>query len=94
MKAGDFIEALERFFIDIIGTVMPGLAMPVGVCYAFALEMGFAMALGKFVILVDEKSTADAQAARYSEMLSAASDVSFKTLQEGIKFLDKYRTLA
>lgn len=62
--------------------------------YALALELGFAKALGKFVILVDEKSPADPQAARYLEMLAAASDVSFKTLQEGISFLDKYRTLA
>ena len=33
MKAGDLFEALERFFIDIVGTVLPGLAMMVGVCY-------------------------------------------------------------
>ncbi len=33
MKAGDFVEALERFFIDIVGTVLPGLAMMVGICY-------------------------------------------------------------
>lgn len=33
MKAGEFIEALERFFLDIIGTVLPGLMMIVGFCY-------------------------------------------------------------
>jgi nucleoside 2-deoxyribosyltransferase len=62
--------------------------------YALALEVGFAKALGKFVILVDEKSAIDEQGARYLEMLSEASDVSFKTLQEGIAFLGQYRNLA
>jgi hypothetical protein len=33
MNAGEFIEALERFFLDIIGTVLPGLVMIVGFCY-------------------------------------------------------------
>jgi len=62
--------------------------------YALALEIGFAKALGKFVILVDEKSPADEQAARYLEMLTETSEVACKTLQEGIKFLEQYRKLA
>src|SRR4051812_36627041 len=33
MKASDFIEAFERFFLDIIGTILPGLAMIVGFSY-------------------------------------------------------------
>lgn len=62
--------------------------------YALALEVGFGKALGKFVILVDDKSAADGQAARYLEMLTETADVAFETLQEGIDFLERYRTLA
>lgn len=62
--------------------------------YALALEVGFASALGKFVILVDEKSPTNEQAARYLEMLTETSEVHFQTLQEGIDFLKQYRKLA
>jgi nucleoside 2-deoxyribosyltransferase len=62
--------------------------------YALALEVGFAKALGKFVIFVDEKSTVDAQMGRYLEMVSETADVSFKTLQEGVAFLEKFNILA
>ena len=33
MKPGEFIEAVERFFLDLIGTVLPGLAILVSFCY-------------------------------------------------------------
>lgn len=62
--------------------------------YALALEVGFAKALGKLVIFVDEKSAVDVQRGRYLEMVAETADVSFKSLQEGIDFLDKYRGLA
>lgn len=62
--------------------------------YALALEVGFGKALGKFVILVDEKSATEGQTARYLEMLTETADVAFKTLQEGIDYLERYRTLA
>lgn len=61
--------------------------------YALALEVGFAKALNKFVIFVDEKSALNEPTSRYLEMLAAASDVSFKTFAEGIQFLKKYREL-
>ena len=33
MKPGEFIEAVERIFLDIIGTVLPGLAILISLCY-------------------------------------------------------------
>jgi len=33
MKAGELIEALERFFLDFVGTVLPGMALLAGFCY-------------------------------------------------------------
>ncbi|MBA5865396.1 MAG: hypothetical protein GDA67_01720 [Nitrospira sp. CR1.3] len=62
--------------------------------YALSVEVGFAKALGKFVILVEEKSSVDSEGARYLEMLTEAAQVTFKTLQEGINFLEEYRKLA
>lgn len=61
--------------------------------FALALELGFAKALGKMVILVDQKSAADPTGARYLEMLAAASDATFNSLGEGIEFLRKLEAL-
>jgi nucleoside 2-deoxyribosyltransferase len=61
--------------------------------YALALEVGFAKALGKFVIFVDEKSVADPQTGRYLEMICETADVVFPNLQDGIRYLEKYATL-
>ncbi len=57
--------------------------------FALALEVGYAKALGKRVIFVDEKSTNDPQTGRYLTMISAASDVVFNKLEDGIEFLKK-----
>lgn len=61
--------------------------------YALALEVGFGKALGKFVVLVDEKSTTDPIAGRYLEMVSETADVSVKTIEEGIAFMQKFSHL-
>jgi len=57
--------------------------------YALALEVGYAKALGKFVVFVDEKSPADPTTARYLEMISETADVSVKSIAEGITFMQK-----
>ena len=62
--------------------------------FALALEVGYAKALGKRVIFVDEKSTNDPQTGRYLTMISAASDVVFSKLEDGIEFLQKLGPLA
>jgi len=61
--------------------------------YALALEVGFAKALGKFVIVVDEKSATDTQTGRYLEMVGETADASFKTLKDGVAFLRKFNSL-
>ena len=62
--------------------------------YALALEVGYGKALGKCVIVVDEKSAADPQGSRYFEMVNQAADASFSTLQEGITFLQQFKAFA
>jgi hypothetical protein len=62
--------------------------------YALALEVGFAKALGKTIIFVDEKSGADAIAGRYLRMITECSDVSFRRLDEALEFLQKLQQVA
>lgn len=55
--------------------------------YALALEIGYAKATGKHIILVDTKSIDDEQFKRYWGMCRACADVIFDNLSEGIKYL-------
>lgn len=51
------------------------------------LELGYARALNKTIILVDEKSKADESFANYFKIAVEASDVVFDNLKDGIEFL-------
>jgi nucleoside 2-deoxyribosyltransferase len=53
--------------------------------YSLALEIGFAKALGKLVILVDQIE--DSSLSRYFEMVRQCSDRVFKTMDEAIDYL-------
>ncbi|MEM1268481.1 MAG: nucleoside 2-deoxyribosyltransferase domain-containing protein [Bacteroidota bacterium] len=54
--------------------------------YALALEIGYAKALGKMVILVEQHPDTG-QRRRYFGMLRACADVSVGSLDEGLEFL-------
>ncbi len=58
--------------------------------YALALEVGYAKGLGKPVILVDERSSADEQAGRYLQMVRAAADATFNSFDEGLAYLQQF----
>ena len=55
--------------------------------YGLSLEAGYAHALGKTVVLVDEKSAADPTTGRRLGMLRTVADVVFTDLDSGIEFL-------
>lgn len=55
--------------------------------YALALEVGFAKALGKRIIFVDEKSPVDENIKHHLGMLHAAADTVVYDLQQGIALL-------
>jgi nucleoside 2-deoxyribosyltransferase len=55
--------------------------------YALALEVGFATALSKKILLVDEKSVTDATLARSLAMLHVCSDACLSSLEEGIEYM-------
>jgi len=55
--------------------------------YALALELGFAKALGKRIILIDEQSPTNEQIRRHLGMLRVVADISFETFEEGLNYL-------
>lgn len=61
--------------------------------YALALEVGFAKALGKRVILVDEKSQGDARLRRKLGMVWATADVTFDDFEKALEFLRTFEGL-
>lgn len=56
--------------------------------YALALELGYAKALNKVVIFIDEWASLEHEQAKYIDMLRAASTKVFSSLEEGINFLE------
>lgn len=58
--------------------------------YGLALEIGYARALNKMVILVDEKSAVDVVFDKYFAIAHKASSVTFDNLQDGIDYLKKF----
>ena len=61
--------------------------------YALAAEIGYAKALGKRVLLVNEKRGDDERNGRYFDLLSATCDLEFTSLAEGIEFLRKLESV-
>ncbi|WP_421722505.1 nucleoside 2-deoxyribosyltransferase domain-containing protein [Alloalcanivorax xenomutans] len=55
--------------------------------YGLSLEIGYAAALGKHIILVDEKSLHSTDARRYLKIVQATSNVVFDSLSKGINYL-------
>jgi hypothetical protein len=55
--------------------------------YSLALEVGYAKALGKPVVLVDEKSTLTEETRRHTAMIHALADVTFQSLDDGLNYI-------
>ena len=58
------------------------------------IELGYAKALGKLIIFVDEKSTTDAKQRRYLAMAHEIVDKSFTSLDDALSFLKQYNLIA
>jgi nucleoside 2-deoxyribosyltransferase len=59
--------------------------------YGLSLEVGYARAFGKTIILVDEKSAHSPTFDRYFKIVRFASNVVFDNLNEGICYLKAFR---
>jgi len=57
--------------------------------YNLALEIGYAKALGKRIVLVNQKGMADPVARRYTGMLHACADADVNSLEEAITFFQR-----
>lgn len=55
-----------------------------------AVEIGYAKALNKTIILVDEKSNQDEKFARYFQMSRVCSNVVFNDLDSGLDYLSSF----
>jgi len=58
--------------------------------YGLAFELGIAYALGKTIILVDERSIQDEAFAKYYKILYKPSGAVLTNLQDGINYLKKF----
>lgn len=59
--------------------------------YGLTLEVGYAAALGKGIILIDERSNVDDKFQQYFKIVREASTIIFDNLTDGIKFLKNIR---
>jgi len=62
--------------------------------YGLSLEVGFAKALGKTIILVDEKTDEHPEVGKYLGMVRASSDVYFKRFDAGVDYLNQLQKTA
>ncbi|KAB1065608.1 nucleoside 2-deoxyribosyltransferase domain-containing protein [Salibacter halophilus] len=58
--------------------------------YGLSLEVGYAKALFKTVILVDERSITDKKFSRYFGMIRVTADITFNSLNEALEYLESF----
>lgn len=58
--------------------------------YGLALEVGLANALGKTIVLIDERSEKDKTFGRYFQIVQHSSSIVFDNLEAGINFLKAF----
>jgi hypothetical protein len=58
--------------------------------YGLALEIGYAKAMNKLIILVDERSNFDETFKRYFSICQESSNVTFETLDDAINYIKSF----
>lgn len=58
--------------------------------YGLTLEIGYAKALGKTIILVDEKSTSHSEFKPMFEIVRHTADVLFDNFEDGVNYLESF----
>jgi nucleoside 2-deoxyribosyltransferase len=61
--------------------------------YGLAVEVGYAAACGKHVILVDERSAAAPEIERYLRLIRHTATVVFEDLESGLDYLAKLKAI-
>lgn len=58
--------------------------------YGIALEIGYAKALNKTIILVDERSQIDSSFSNYFKIVRESSNIVFDNIELGIDYLERF----
>lgn len=58
--------------------------------YGLSVEVGYAKALGKTIIFIDEKSKVDPEVGRYLGMIRSCADVIFDSFEDGREYLKTF----
>lgn len=59
--------------------------------YGLTLEIGYAKALDKLIILVDERSSTDKQFSQYFRIVQESATVTFNSLEKGLNYLKSFQ---
>jgi len=59
--------------------------------YGLTLEIGYAKALDKLIILVDERSSQDGKFARYFRIVRESASLTFDSLEKGLVYLHSFQ---
>lgn len=60
--------------------------------FGLTLEIGYAKALGKTIILTDERSSIDESFSRRFKIVRESSSVVYENLESSLKFLERFST--
>lgn len=77
-----FVKECDIFFAYMESTNPSG--------YGLCFELGIAYALGKTIILIDERSSKDETFARYFKIVYKPSGIVLNSLEQGIELLRKF----
>jgi len=82
------LEAVRRsdWVFAYIEATNPGL-------YSLAVEVGYAKALGKYILLVDEKSSSDLETERYLGMIQSVADIVFESFDEALGYMKSLESI-
>lgn len=58
--------------------------------YGLTLEIGYAKALNKTIILVDERSKVDRSFSNYFNIVRESANVVFEDFESGLRYLDRF----
>lgn len=91
LKNSDQYTAWDLFHVDKSDILLGYMARDNPSGYGLALEVGYAKAKGKLIILIDERSKIDVTFKKYFLICKESSDIIFDTLDDAINYLKKFK---
>ena len=91
LKDSNHYTTWDLFHVDKCDILLGYMAKDNPSGYGLALEIGYAKAKGKLIILIDERSKKDAIFKKYFLICKESSNVIFDTLEDAINYLKKFK---